>query len=87
MAECRAADGKLVREETSRIIFGIWNSHTSVGNILGAVIAAVWVNHQWGYSFIVPGLIIMACGVLAYFSWWSARRTSVCRIRTTRTRA
>lgn len=49
------------------IIFGIWNSHTSVGNILGAVIAGVWVNYEWGYSFIVPGLIIMMCGILAYF--------------------
>ncbi|XP_055346808.1 glucose-6-phosphate exchanger SLC37A2-like isoform X2 [Paramacrobiotus metropolitanus] len=47
-------------------IFGVWNSHTSVGNILGAVIAGVWVNHEWGYSFIVPGLIIAACGVIAY---------------------
>ncbi|OQV17979.1 Glucose-6-phosphate [Hypsibius exemplaris] len=49
------------------IIFGIWNSHTSVGNILGAVIAGVWVNQAWGYSFVVPGLIIMSCGIIAYF--------------------
>lgn len=47
-------------------IFGIWNSHTSVGNILGSIIAGVWVNDQWGYSFIVPGLLIVFCGILAY---------------------
>ncbi|GAV01736.1 hypothetical protein RvY_12396 [Ramazzottius varieornatus] len=49
------------------ILFGIWNSHTSVGNILGALIAGVWVNDEWGYSFIVPGLIIAGCGILAFF--------------------
>lgn len=27
----------------------------------------MWVNYEWGYSFIVPGLIIVGCGVLAYF--------------------
>ncbi|XP_055339749.1 glucose-6-phosphate exchanger SLC37A2-like isoform X2 [Paramacrobiotus metropolitanus] len=48
------------------LIFGIWNSHTSVGNILGAVIAGVWVNDNWGYSFIVPGVIVAGAGVLAY---------------------
>ena len=48
------------------IIFCIWNSHTSVGNILGAVIAGVWVNHQWGYSFIVPGLMMMFIAGLVY---------------------
>ncbi|GAU98977.1 hypothetical protein RvY_10043 [Ramazzottius varieornatus] len=47
------------------LIFGVWNSHTSVGNILGAVIAGVWVNQNWGYSFIIPGLIILVTGLLA----------------------
>lgn len=44
------------------LIFGVWNSHTSVGNILGAVIAGLWVNNMWGYSFVVPGLIVGATG-------------------------
>ncbi|OQV17341.1 Glucose-6-phosphate [Hypsibius exemplaris] len=48
------------------IIFGIWNSHTSVGNILGAIISAVWVDGEWGYSFIVPGLITVAGGIFVY---------------------
>lgn len=46
------------------LIFGIWNSHTSVGNILGALIAGVWVNDAWGLSFIVPGVIISIGGNL-----------------------
>jgi MFS transporter, OPA family, solute carrier family 37 (glycerol-3-phosphate transporter), member 1/2 len=48
------------------LIFGIWNSHTSVGNILGALIAGIWVNQQWGYSFIVPGIIVAVMGVFSY---------------------
>ncbi|CAB4070338.1 SLC37A1_2 [Lepeophtheirus salmonis] len=30
------------------LIFGIWNSHTSIGNILGSTIAAAFVNDNWG---------------------------------------
>ncbi|CAK9293864.1 unnamed protein product [Gordionus sp. m RMFG-2023] len=41
------------------LIFGIWNSHTSVGNIIGGLIAALWVNGPWGWSFVVPGLILI----------------------------
>lgn len=46
---------------------GIWNSHTSVGNILGSLIAGVWVNEQWGLSFVVPGVITAAMGVITFF--------------------
>ena len=46
---------------------GVWNSHTSVGNITGSLIAGIWVNHAWGWSFAVPGMIIGAIGVLAFF--------------------
>lgn len=46
---------------------GIWNSHTSVGNILGSLIAGVWVSSAWGLSFIVPGIIIAAVGIICFF--------------------
>lgn len=46
---------------------GVWNSHTSVGNILGSLIAGVYVSSAWGMSFIVPGLIIAATGVVCFF--------------------
>ncbi|MPC27881.1 Glucose-6-phosphate exchanger SLC37A2 [Portunus trituberculatus] len=49
------------------LIMGIWNSHTSVGNILGTVIPAAFVSYNWGLSFIVPGLIIASVGVLVFF--------------------
>lgn len=45
---------------------GIWNSHTSVGNILGSLIAGVWVNQQWGLSFIVPGIITAIMGIVTF---------------------
>uniref|UniRef100_A0A8C8YLG3 Glucose-6-phosphate exchanger SLC37A2 n=1 Tax=Prolemur simus TaxID=1328070 RepID=A0A8C8YLG3_PROSS len=48
------------------LIMGVWNSHTSVGNILGSLIAGVWVNQHWGLSFIVPGIITAAVGVLTF---------------------
>ncbi|KAE8287713.1 Glucose-6-phosphate exchanger SLC37A2 [Larimichthys crocea] len=48
-------------------IMGVWNSHTSVGNILGSLIAGAFVSTAWGMSFIVPGLIIACTGVLCFF--------------------
>ncbi|MGH0191289.1 UNVERIFIED_CONTAM: hypothetical protein FKN15_062596 [Acipenser sinensis] len=46
---------------------GVWNSHTSVGNILGSLIAGVFVSSAWGLSFIVPGIIIGVMGVICFF--------------------
>lgn len=48
-------------------IMGVWNSHTSVGNILGSLIAGAFVSSAWGMSFIVPGLIISSTGILCFF--------------------
>ncbi|XP_043390004.1 glucose-6-phosphate exchanger SLC37A2 isoform X2 [Chelonia mydas] len=48
------------------LIMGIWNSHTSVGNILGSLIAGVWVSSAWGLSFIVPGIIIAVMGIICF---------------------
>ncbi|KAM6978154.1 glucose-6-phosphate exchanger SLC37A1 isoform 2-T2 [Tautogolabrus adspersus] len=49
------------------LIMGLWNSHTSVGNILGSLIAGYWVSSNWGMSFIVPGIVIAAMGVVCFF--------------------
>ncbi|XP_046906205.1 glucose-6-phosphate exchanger SLC37A1 isoform X5 [Hypomesus transpacificus] len=48
------------------LIMGLWNSHTSVGNILGSLIAGYWVSSNWGLSFIVPGLIIALMGLVCF---------------------
>ncbi|VDP13709.1 unnamed protein product [Echinostoma caproni] len=45
---------------------GIWYSHGSFGNMLGSLIAGVFVNDAWGWSFIVPGLLILGMGLLTF---------------------
>lgn len=47
-------------------IFGIWNSNTNIGNILGATIAGYFVERAWGLSFIVPGFIMLGAGVIVF---------------------
>ncbi|EDQ92550.1 uncharacterized protein MONBRDRAFT_17222 [Monosiga brevicollis MX1] len=49
------------------LVMGIWNSHTSVGNILGALIPAAVLGWGWGWAFIVPGIIIAGLGIIMYF--------------------
>jgi OPA family glycerol-3-phosphate transporter-like MFS transporter 1/2 len=54
-------------DQSSRgYIFGIWNSNTNFGNILGAVLAGYFVEQSWGLSFIVPGFIMAICGVMIF---------------------
>ncbi|XP_039713283.1 glucose-6-phosphate exchanger SLC37A1 isoform X3 [Pteropus medius] len=48
------------------LIMGVWNSHTSVGNILGSLIAGYWASTCWGLSFIVPGAIVAAMGIVCF---------------------
>ncbi|NXO02765.1 G6PT2 protein, partial [Rhinopomastus cyanomelas] len=48
------------------LIMGVWNSHTSVGNILGSLIAAYWVSTCWGLSFVIPGVIIAVMGIVCF---------------------
>ena len=45
---------------------GVWNSHTSVGNILGSFVAGAFVDTAWGWSFMVPGFIICAMGIIIF---------------------
>ncbi|TVU12331.1 hypothetical protein EJB05_45969, partial [Eragrostis curvula] len=45
-------------------IMGFWNSHTSVGNIAGSVLAAAVLEFGWGWSFLVPAFVIAALGVM-----------------------
>ena len=52
---------------------GIWNAHTSVGNIVGTVVPSFWANPtsddpfpSWGLSFIVPSLIMAVAAMLVF---------------------
>ncbi|CAM8891163.1 unnamed protein product [Rhodiola kirilowii] len=48
------------------LIMGIWNAHTSIGNISGSLLAAAVLEYGWGWSFIVPGAFIAVGGILVY---------------------
>ena len=48
------------------VIFGLWNTNTSMGNIIGSLISGIWVSGAWGYSFVATGLILCAGGALVY---------------------
>ncbi|KAG1658428.1 hypothetical protein FOA52_009610 [Chlamydomonas sp. UWO 241] len=48
------------------LTMGIWNAHTSLGNILGTVVAAAMLSQGWGWSFIVPGLIMIGLSLLIF---------------------
>ena len=48
------------------LILGIWNIHTPLGNILGSVIPGLWAGGDWGWSFFVPGFIMLAVAVLIF---------------------
>lgn len=48
------------------LIMGVWNAHTSVGNIAGSLIAAYCLRWGWGWSFVVPGAFIAACGLVIF---------------------
>lgn len=48
------------------LIMGIWNAHTSVGNISGSLLAASVLHLGWGWSFILPGALIFFGGIMIY---------------------
>ncbi|KAJ4826496.1 hypothetical protein Tsubulata_038569 [Turnera subulata] len=48
------------------LVMGIWNAHTSVGNISGSLIAAAMLSYGWGWSFVLPGLFIAFAGLAVF---------------------
>ncbi|XP_038988231.1 putative glycerol-3-phosphate transporter 5 isoform X1 [Phoenix dactylifera] len=48
------------------LIMGLWASHTSVGNILGSVLASSVLEFGWGWSFVLPGVLIIVVGALVF---------------------
>lgn len=48
------------------LIFGFWNWHTSVGNIVGAAVAGAFVESDWALSFIVPGCICIVVALIVF---------------------
>ncbi|KAJ8753248.1 hypothetical protein K2173_017863 [Erythroxylum novogranatense] len=48
------------------LIMGVWSSHTSVGNIIGSVMASAVLDFGWGWSFLVPGFLVILVGILVF---------------------
>ncbi|XP_059666948.1 putative glycerol-3-phosphate transporter 1 [Cornus florida] len=48
------------------LIMGIWNAHTSVGNITGSLIASALLQYGWGWSMVVPGVMIAFVGLMVF---------------------
>lgn len=47
-------------------VMGVWNTHVSIGNILGSLVAGAFVDTNWGLSFVIPGIIIASVGVIIF---------------------
>ncbi|XP_065206227.1 glucose-6-phosphate exchanger SLC37A2 isoform X2 [Planococcus citri] len=61
-----AVMGNWFGEGKTGFIFGVWNSHTSVGNILGTLIAGHYVESNWGYSFITLAYVMIGLSVIVF---------------------
>ncbi|XP_076883856.1 putative glycerol-3-phosphate transporter 1 [Bidens hawaiensis] len=48
------------------LIMGVWNAHTSIGNITGSLSASYFLKYGWGWSMVVPGLMIAFIGVVVF---------------------
>ncbi|CAJ1943260.1 unnamed protein product [Sphenostylis stenocarpa] len=48
------------------LIMGVWNAHTSVGNITGSLLAASVLDFGWGWSFVAPGALMAFGGIIVY---------------------
>ncbi|XP_074286935.1 putative glycerol-3-phosphate transporter 1 [Silene latifolia] len=49
------------------LIMGIWNAHTSVGNIVGSLMASSLLKYGWGWSMFVPGVVVGFAGLVVFF--------------------
>ncbi|KAI4972825.1 hypothetical protein ZWY2020_003750 [Hordeum vulgare] len=49
------------------LIMGIWNAHTSIGNISGSLLAASLLKFGWGWSFAIPSIIMALAGLVVFF--------------------
>ena len=61
-----AVVGNWFNKKKRGLIMGIWNAHTSVGNITGSLIAAAMLRYGWGWSFVVPGVGIALIGLVNF---------------------
>ncbi|GJR17441.1 putative glycerol-3-phosphate transporter 1 [Tanacetum coccineum] len=58
--------GKWFGKSKRGLIMGVWNAHTSIGNISGSLIASYFLKYGWGWSMVVPGVMIIFVGLLLF---------------------
>ncbi|KAK1431581.1 hypothetical protein QVD17_08041 [Tagetes erecta] len=61
-----AVIGNWFQKGNRGLIMGVWNAHTSVGNISGSLIASYFLKYGWGWSMVVPGLMIIFVGLMLF---------------------
>ncbi|CAM8991240.1 unnamed protein product [Rhodiola kirilowii] len=61
-----AVVGNWLGKKKRGLIMGIWNAHTSLGNITGSLVAAAMLQYGWGWSLVVPGLMISFAGLVVF---------------------
>lgn len=61
-----AVVGNWFGKDKRGLIMGVWNSHTSVGNVIGSVIASGVLEFGWGWSFLVPGVLVIVVGMVVF---------------------
>ncbi|XP_062159852.1 putative glycerol-3-phosphate transporter 5 [Alnus glutinosa] len=61
-----AVVGNWFGKEKRGLIMGVWNSHTSVGNVIGSVVASGVLEFGWGWSFVLPGVLVIVVGMVVF---------------------
>ncbi|GAB4832749.1 hypothetical protein Ancab_006766 [Ancistrocladus abbreviatus] len=61
-----AVVGNWYGKDKRGLIMGVWNSHTSVGNILGSLVASSMLEFGWGWSFMLPGMFVILFGIAVF---------------------
>ncbi|CAG7892459.1 unnamed protein product [Brassica rapa] len=51
-------------KEKRGLIMGVWNSHTYVGKIVGSFVASSVLDSGWGWSFALPGGLVIVSGLV-----------------------
>eukprot|EP00899_Mesostigma_viride_P014125 jgi/Mesvir1/22713/Mv14124-RA.2 len=48
------------------LYMAVWNINTSLGNILGSLVAAALLHAGWGWSIVVPGLTVLGASIIVW---------------------
>ena len=49
------------------LILGVWSACASVGNIIGAVLAATFLQYGYDYAFLVCCVLLVCCAIMCFF--------------------